>query len=117
LVSEAVVRSRDLNIAAEGNISLREGTLALNVLAAPFTRLDRLLGSIPLVKSLVGNALLVVPARVEGTFDDPKVRPQPVSGVGKDVTNLMKNTLKAPMKIVDPVLPKELDGKDPRPQE
>ena len=115
-LSEAVIKSRDLNIAAEGNIGLREGTLALNVLAAPFTRLDRLLGSVPLVKSLVGNALIVVPARVEGTFDRPIVRPLPVSGVGKDVTNLMNNVLKAPMKIIDPVLPKELERKNDQPQ-
>jgi len=115
-LSEAVIRSRDLNIAAEGNIGLREGTLALNVLAAPFTNLDRLLGSVPIVKSLVGNALIVVPARVEGTFERPHVRPQPVSGVGKDVTNLMKNTLKAPMKIIDPALSKDLERENPRSQ-
>jgi len=116
-LSEAVIRSRDLNIAAEGNIDLREGTLALNVLAAPFTKLDRFLGNVPLVKSLVGNALIAVPARVEGTFQHPSVKPMPVSGVGKNVTNLLKNTLQAPMKIVDPALPKELEGKNARTQE
>jgi hypothetical protein len=116
-LSEGVIKSRDLNIAAEGNIDLREGTLAINVLAAPFTRLDRMLGSIPIVKSLVGNALVVIPARVEGTFEHPNVRPLPVSGVGKDVTNVMKNVLHAPMKIIDPVIPKELERKDARPQE
>ncbi len=116
-LSEGVVKSRDLNIAVEGNSDLREGTLALNVLAAPFTRLDRMLGSVPIVKYIVGNALVVVPARVEGTFEHPNVRPLPVSGVGKDVTNLMKNTLQAPMKIIEPVVPKELERKNARPQE
>jgi hypothetical protein len=116
-LSESVVKSRDLNIAAEGNIDLRNGTLAINVLAAPFTRLDRMLGSIPVVKYLVGNALVVIPAKVEGTFDHPNVRPLPVSGVGKDVTNLMKNVVQAPMKIIEPVIPKELEHKDERPQQ
>jgi uncharacterized protein involved in outer membrane biogenesis len=115
-LSEAVIRSRDLHIAAEGNINLREGTLALEVIAAPFTRMDRLLGSVPLVKYIVGNALVVVPARVEGTFEHPSVKPLPVSSVGKNVTNLMKNTLQAPMKIIEPVIPKELEHKDERPQ-
>jgi hypothetical protein len=111
-LSEGVIKSRDLNIAADGKIDLREGTLSLDVLAAPFTRLDRLLGNVPLVKYLVGNALVVVPARVEGTFEHPSVKPLPVSGVGMNVTNLMKNALAAPMKIIDPVVPKELERKN-----
>ena len=116
-LSEAAIRGRDLHIAAEGTISLREGTIALNVLAAPFTRLDRMLGSVPLVKSLVGNALIVVPARVEGTFENPTVKPLAASSVSKNVTNLMKNAVHAPMKIIDPVLPKETEEKNVRPKE
>jgi uncharacterized protein involved in outer membrane biogenesis len=116
-LSECVIKSRDLQIAADGKINLREGTLALDVLAAPFTRLDRLLGNVPLVKYLVGNALVVVPARVEGTFEHPSVKPLPVSGVGMNVTNLMKNALAAPMKIIDPIIPKELEGKNAPPKE
>jgi len=64
------------------------------------------------VKYLVGNALVVVPARVEGTFEHPSVKPLPVSGVGMNVTNLMKNALAAPMKIIDPVVPKQLERKN-----
>jgi hypothetical protein len=114
-LSEGVFKSRDLHIAADGDINLRKGTLALNILAAPFTRLDRLLGSVPLVKHVVGNALIVVPARVEGTFDHPMVRPLPVSSVGKNVTNLMKNVVQAPMKIIDPAAPEVLEQKSKAP--
>ena len=116
-LSEGAIRGRDLHIATEGRINLREGTLALNVLAAPFTRLDRMLGSVPLLKSLVGNALIVVPARVEGTFEHPSVKPLAASGVSKNVTNLMKNVVQAPMKIIDPVLPEERDRKNAPPLE
>ena len=116
-LSEGAIKSRDLHIVADGKINLREGALSLDILAAPFTRLDRLLGSVPLVKYLVGNALVVVPARVEGTFEHPSVKPLPVSGVGMNVTNLMKNALTAPMKIIDPVVPKELERKSAPPQE
>lgn len=116
-LSEAVIRSRDLHLAAEGMIGLRDGSLSLNVLAAPFTQLDRLLGSVPLVKYIVGNALIVVPAKVEGTFAKPVVRPLPVSAVGKNVTSLMKNAVQAPMKVIDPVIPESLERKRGQPQE
>jgi hypothetical protein len=116
-LSEGVIKGRDLHIAADGEINLRKGTLSLNVLAAPFTKLDRLLGSVPLVKYLVGNALIVVPARVEGTFDRPNVKPLPVASVGKNVTNLMKNVVQAPMKIIEPDAPQDLERKNKAPQE
>jgi uncharacterized protein YhdP len=113
-MTEGAVRSRDLYITAEGDLDLRKNTLALNVLVAPFTRLDRLLSNIPIVKYIAGNALVVVPVRVEGTFHEPKVKPLPPSGVGTNVTNLMKNIVQAPVKIIEPVIPKELDkGSDP----
>ena len=108
-LSEGSIRSRELHITADGSVDLREGTLALNVLAAPFTTMDRLLSKIPLVKQLAGNALIVVPVRIEGTFQEPKVKPLPVSGVGTNISNLMKNIVQAPVKIVDPILPKDRD--------
>jgi uncharacterized protein involved in outer membrane biogenesis len=108
-VSEGVLKSRDMHITAEGNVDLRKDTLALNVLAAPFTTMDQLLSKIPIVKHLAGSALIVVPVRVEGTFHEPKVKPLPVSGVGTNVTNLMKNIVQAPVKIIEPVLPRELE--------
>ena len=110
-LSEGVIKSRDLHIVTAGDIDIREGTLALDVLAAPFTRLDRVLGSVPIVKSLVGDALVVVPARVEGSFEKPTVKPLPVSNVGMNVKNLMKNTIHAPMKIIDPAISNESERK------
>jgi hypothetical protein len=118
-VSEGVLKSRDMHITAEGDVDLRKDTLALNVLAAPFTTMDQLLSKIPIVKHLAGSALIVVPVRVEGTFHEPKVKPLPVSGVGTNVSNLMKNIVQAPVKIIEPVIPREPDkgsgpGKDQR---
>jgi hypothetical protein len=104
-LTKCVIRGRDLYITAEGDLDLRKDTLALNVLVAPFTRLDRLLSNIPIVKNIAGNALVVVPVRVEGTFHEPKMKPLPASMVGKNVTNLMKDIVQAPMKIIEPVIP------------
>jgi len=117
-LAEGSVKSKDLFITAEGTLDLSKDNLVLNVLVAPFSRLDRLLSKIPIVKDIAGNALVVVPVRVEGTFNKPKVKPLPVSAVGMNVTNLMKNIVQAPVKIVEPVIPKGSEkvsntGKDP----
>jgi hypothetical protein len=101
-LSEGAIKSREIHITAAGDLDLRKGTLALMVLAAPFTSLDRMLGKIPIVKHIAGSALIVVPARVEGTFDKPTVKALPVSAVGTNITNLMKNIVQVPVKIVEP---------------
>ena len=105
-LTEGAVKSSELYIIAEGDMDLTNESLALNVLVAPFSKLDRLLGKIPIVKDVAGKALVVVPVRVEGSFDKPKVKPLPASAVGTNVTNLMKNIVKAPVKIIEPVMPR-----------
>ncbi len=105
-LSEGVIKGKELYITAEGNMDLRKDTLALNILAAPFTTMDQLLSKIPIVKHIAGSALIVVPVRVEGTFHEPKVQPLPVSGVGRNVSNLMKNIVQSPVKIIEPAVPK-----------
>ena len=110
-LQQGLIKSKDINITAEGDIDLRKETLDLTVLAAPFTSMDRLLGSIPIVKQIAGKALIVVPVKVEGPLRELKVRPLAASGVSMNITNLMKNIVQAPVKIVEPVLPGER-GKD-----
>jgi uncharacterized protein YhdP len=104
-LAKVAIRSKELEIAAEGNVDLNGRTLALNVLVAPLTGIRRVLSKIPIVKDIAGNALIVVPARVEGSFDKPEVKHLPLSSVGASVTNLMKNIVEAPVKIIDPKIP------------
>jgi hypothetical protein len=101
-LAKVAVKSKVIQVAAEGDVDLRGRTLDLKVLVAPLSGLDRTLSKIPLVKHIAGNALVVVPVRVEGPFAKPEVRHLPASGLGTSVVNLMKNIVQAPVNIVDP---------------
>ena len=70
----------------------------------PASPRDAFLAALP---HLLVAALIVVPARVEGNIDKPSVRALPISGVSKSISGLMKNTVEAPIKIVEPILPGE----------
>ncbi len=54
---------------------------------------------------IVGGTLITVPVKVTGDFNKPKVSYMPASAVGSGLFNLLKNTLKAPVKLVDPIIP------------
>jgi hypothetical protein len=44
-----------------------------------------------------------IPVKVSGPFEDPTVTPLSPSAVGNSLMNLMKNTVKLPVKIVEPL--------------
>jgi hypothetical protein len=104
-LTRGAVRSKAIQAAAEGEVDLRGRTLALTVLVAPLTGFDRLLSKVPLVRHIAGEGLVVVPVRVEGTFDTPQVKHLPASGVATSAVNLMKNIVEAPVKIFEPDAP------------
>jgi hypothetical protein len=111
-LAKVAVKSKVIQIAAEGGVDLRGRTLDLKVLVAPLTGVDQLMSKVPLVRHIAGNALVVVPVRVEGPFDKPEVKHLPASGVGTSIANLMKNIVQAPVKIIEPIAPAE-GGKAP----
>jgi uncharacterized protein YhdP len=107
-LAKVAIKSNELQVAAEGGVDLRTRTLALTVLVAPLSGVDRVLGKIPIVKHIAGNALVVVPVRVEGSFDKPEVKYIPASAVGTSIANLMKNIVQAPVNIIEPIVPAEV---------
>ena len=106
-LARVAIKSREIHVAVEGSVDLTGRTLALTVLVAPLTGVDRVLSRIPIVKHITGNALVVVPVRVEGSFDKPEVRFIPAAGVGTSIVNLMKNIVQAPVNIIEPIVPAE----------
>jgi len=102
---EAVFVSPVVNLAARGSVRLSDRTLDLTVLAAPFTTADVVIKRIPLLKDILAGSLISIPIRITGSIDQPEVTAVSPDAVAKELTGLMKRTLGAPFKILEPVLP------------
>lgn len=105
-VSEGVIKSPLMNLAANGDIDLMNDRLDVTVLIAPFKKVDAVVKKIPLVGDILGGTLVTVPLRVQGPFKDPKVTPVPPSAIGEGLLGIMKRTVELPFEVIDDVTPK-----------
>jgi hypothetical protein len=105
-VSEGVIKSPLLNLAANGDIDLMNDRLDITVLIAPFKIVDAVVKKIPLLGDILGGTLVTVPLRLQGPFKGPKVTPLPPSAIGEGLLGIMKRTVELPFEVIDDVTPK-----------
>ncbi len=114
-LTEVVIDSSAMNIVGQGRIDLKDSTIRMTVLVAPFTDIDQIVSKIPVVNYILQGTLVSMPVAVSGRINEPDVQLLPAADVGEGVLGILKRTLKAPVKIVEPVLPGErnkgADGK------
>ena len=71
--------------------------------------MTRVVSKIPVVNYILQGTLVSMPVAVSGRINEPDVQLLPAADVGEGVLGILKRTLKAPVKIVEPVLPGERD--------
>jgi hypothetical protein len=107
IIKEATLDGHTLKLAAQGEADLGEGSVNLTVLVAPLRTVDRIINLIPLVRYILAGTLLSVPVKVSGNLKDPKVTPLSPSAIGSELLGIMTRTLKLPLHIIQPLLPKK----------
>jgi len=106
-LQELVIDSSAMNIVGQGVMDLKDSTVRMTVLVAPFTTIDKIVSKIPVVNYILQETLVSIPVTVSGRISDPEVKLMPASAVGDGVLGILKRTVKAPVKIIEPVLPGE----------
>jgi hypothetical protein len=106
-LQEVVINSSAMNIVGQGVIDLKDSTIRMTVLVAPFTSIDKVVSKIPVVNYILQGTLVSVPVTVSGRINNPDVKLMPASAVGDGVLGILKRTVNAPVKIIEPVLPGE----------
>ena len=107
IIKEAVIDGASANLAGQGTIDLTTGETDMMILVAPFKTVDALVSYTPLLGDWLGGTLISIPVEVTGAFADPNVTPLAPSAVGSSLMNLMKRTIKFPVKIVEPLWNRE----------
>lgn len=103
---EGIVDGLSMNMAVQGYYDLVDDKISLTVLVAPFKTVDSLVKKIPFLGNILGGALVSVPVHMEGKLEDPTVTPLAPEAVGSRLSGILKRTLQLPLKVIEPVLPK-----------
>ncbi|MGC8914706.1 MAG: AsmA-like C-terminal region-containing protein [Thermosulfidibacteraceae bacterium] len=102
LIRDSYIDSDALKIWSEGKINLKDQTLNMTILAAPFSTFDKILAKLPIIGPVFlgkSKTLLSIPFRVSGNIDNPQITPLDPSLIGKGIFNLIKRIIKAPTYI------------------
>jgi len=106
-VQKAILISSSLTLVCKGTINIENRQFDLEVLATPFQIQNQLLSKVPLVGGWLSKPVLGVPLKITGTFDDPKISVRTSSAMTRGLMDIAKGIIQAPIKIIDPVLPKK----------
>jgi len=107
VIQEAVVDGTTMHLVGQGEVDLVTDQIKLTVLVAPFKTIDFLVSKIPGVRHILGGTLISIPLRVTGDLNDPSIVVMSPTAIGSGLIGMMKRTLNLPVKIIEPIMPKE----------
>ena len=106
ILDEGYLNSRSLHIVAtEGELNLIDHTMDFNILVSPFTTVDTIISKIPLIGHIFQGTLIAIPLKVKGDVSNPEVKALSPSAIGSRAMNILERTLKAPVRIINFVVP------------
>ncbi len=112
ILTDGYIDAESLNIiVTEGEFNLLDQTLDLTLLVSPLKTVDTIVKYIPIVNQILKGTLIAIPVNVKGDISNPKVRALSPSAFGSRAMGILERTLKAPVKIIEPILP---DISDPQ---
>jgi len=106
-IQEAVVDGKTMHLVMQGELDLVTNQIKLTVLVAPFKTIDFLVSKIPGVRYILGGTLISIPLRVTGDLNDPSIVVMSPTAIGSGLIGMMKRTINLPVKIIEPIMPKE----------
>jgi len=97
------VQGPAVNIFGSGVIDLIDEQVDLELGFQPLQTVDKLLASIPVVGYIItgdDKTFVVVPVKVQGSFDDLNIKTQAIVGMGKKLGGMVQRFFKTPVRIL-----------------
>jgi uncharacterized protein involved in outer membrane biogenesis len=107
VIKEALLDGTTMQLAGQGEINLTDNKINLTILVAPFKTVDYLIKNIPVVGYILKGTLISIPLKVTGDISDPSIFVLSPSAVGEGLLGMMKRTLSLPVKIIEPIIPRD----------
>ena len=110
LIQHAFIDGAAMDLAFQGRINRKEKTMDITLLVAPLKTIDFLMKNTPVVKKILEGGLISIAFNISGNLSNPTIMLLPPSAVGENILNIMKNTLKLPITLIEPIINKEIQS-------
>jgi hypothetical protein len=105
MIDEYALDAPSMGVHGQGTVDFFAKKLDIEVLVSPFNTTDSVIRKIPVIRGILGGTIVSIPIQVKGDIEDPKISYLSPSAVSKKLLNTTKRILKAPVKIIKPVIP------------
>jgi hypothetical protein len=105
LINDWSIDGRTLWMGSRGEIDIASQKIDFTIMVSPFKTVDRIINSIPGVRSILGGRLVAIPMRATGDIEDPNVVALSPSAVGTSILEMIQRTLMLPIEIIQPLIP------------
>jgi hypothetical protein len=119
ILTEGYLDAESLDIVAtEGELNLLDQTIDLTLFVSSLDPIYDIVNKIPVIGKIFQAPLLAIPVKVKGDVSNPKVTALSPSAFGSRAMGILKRTLKAPVKIIEPAVkdtsnPQKTDSQEP----
>ncbi len=110
VISKGYIDGDAMDLFFQGEIHRPQKKLDIILLVAPLKTVDFIIKKIPVLKHILKGGLVSIAFRISGDFSNPDVIPLPPSAVGGGILGMVKNTLKLPVTLIQPLLDKEKEN-------
>jgi hypothetical protein len=94
-----------LDVLGQGEVNFIQGTVDVELMAAPFKTVDTVVKYIPGINYLLAGTLVTIPVSVKGNMTDPNVMVMSPSSVGSGLLKLGERVIKSPVKLIETLIP------------
>ncbi|MFO7963139.1 MAG: AsmA-like C-terminal domain-containing protein [Desulfobacterales bacterium] len=105
-ISKALIDADAMNMLFRGNLNIRSGILDITLLVAPLKTVDFIVQKTPIVNEILEGNLVTIAIDIKGDIADPEIIPLPPSAIGGGFLKILENTLKLPVKVIQPIIDK-----------
>ncbi|MFC1889825.1 AsmA-like C-terminal domain-containing protein, partial [Thermodesulfobacteriota bacterium] len=101
---DLVLEANAMRLSAVGSIDLAKRTMDMTVGFQPLGNFDAVVDQLPIVGHILtgeGHSLIVFAFRLEGSIEEPRIRPVSLESVGRGMVGILGRLLQLPLDLVD----------------
>ena len=105
IIEQVRMDGETLDVLGYGEVNFVQGTIDVELMAAPFKTVDTVVKYIPGINYLLAGTLVTIPVSVKGNMTDPNVMVMSPSSVGSGLLKLGERIIKSPVKLIETLIP------------
>lgn len=106
--SDLSMDSPTMNLAGIGEIDLDKQSLNAKFLIAPLKAVNRILDYVPIVGGILED-VVSIPIELNGPLKDLQVTPLSPAAIGAQLMNIFNKTVNTPVRLIQPILPEDIE--------